>query len=311
MNDAQRPRPRKEGGRRAEAGSAPHPAARRWGEQQHRSVTAEPWQVLRRYTAARIAQGRAGISLPTTAQLAFRLDHARARDAVHLPFDPGVLRAELVALSWPALVLHSAAADRSVFLQRPDLGRRLDADSRAKLGALRAADVAHRPAHCDLAVVVADGLSALAVHRHALPLLAELRQGLQADGWRLAPVALVQQGRVAIGDEIGAALGADMVLVLIGERPGLSSPDSLGLYLSWAPRVGMTDAERNCISNVRPEGLAIASAAAQALRLLGEARRRRISGVALKDDTEDALPAAATTTATTNFLLDGPPFPRG
>lgn len=268
-------------------------------------VTANPWQSLRRFTAARIALGRAGVSVPTAAQLEFRLDHARARDAVHLPLDAPAVRAELEALQWPALTLHSAAADRHTYLQRPDLGRRLDDHSRAKLGSLHL-DAGHSTAvaRYDIAFVIADGLSALAVHRHAVPLLAALHP-LLAPAWRVAPVAVVQQARVAIGDEIGAALGADLVVVLIGERPGLSSPDSLGIYLSWAPRVGLSDAERNCISNVRPEGLTIAAAAAQLHHLLVEARRLRLTGVGLKDESM-SMPLGAPGATDENFLLDGP-----
>lgn len=266
-------------------------------------VIASPWQALRRCTPARVALGRAGISLPTAAQLQFRLDHARARDAVQLSLDARGLRTALGALHWPVLDLHSAATDRRLYLQRPDLGRRLDDHSRAKLGSLHAgAHAGEGVRRCDLAFVVADGLSALAVQRHALPLLAALQPLLPAEAWRIAPVCVVQQARVAIGDEIGAALRADLVVVLIGERPGLSSPDSLGLYLTWAPRIGRSDAERNCISNVRPEGLRPEAAAAQLAHLLGAARRLRLTGVGLKDDAPAALAGGAG-----NFLLDGPP----
>lgn len=242
----------------------------------------DPWHSLRGLTPARIALGHAGSSQPTRHQLAFQLDHARARDAVHRALDLAALRPALEA-AWPecgpALLLHSAAGDRHVYLQRPDLGRRLDTRSRDLLAA--------RPGDgCDLAVAVADGLSALAIEQNAAPFLRALRTELAGDAWRLAPLAIVEQGRVAIGDEIGALLGARMVLVMIGERPGLSSPDSMGLYLTWAPRVGLTDERRNCISNVRPAGLGHGEAAARLRYLLGEARRRQLSGVALKDDTE-------------------------
>lgn len=243
-------------------------------------VVANAWAGLRRYTPARIALGRAGVSLPTAPQLAFQLAHAQARDAVHRPFDAAAVATGLDDLAWPNLMLHSGAADRSVYLQRPDLGRRLSDDAAASLGRAPAGT------RHDLAVVVADGLSALAVERHAVPLLALLRERLQADPapWRLAPVAIVCQGRVAIGDEIGERLGAALALVLIGERPGLSSPDSLGMYLTWAPRPGRTDAERNCISNIRPEGLPLAEAATRAAWLLRAARARALTGVGLKDD---------------------------
>lgn len=272
-------------------------------------VTPDPWLTLRRLTGARIALGRAGVSLPTAAHLAFQLDHARARDAVHLPLERSALHAALAQVSGrDVLDLHSAAADRLEYLQRPDLGRRLDDASRAVLAARTAAAAAGTPADaaaaapgCDVAFVIVDGLSARAVHAHAAALLAALLPRL--DGWMPGPLVLVEQGRVAIGDEIGAALGARLVVVLIGERPGLSSPDSLGLYLTWAPRPGRSDAERNCISNVRPAGLGYAAAAHRLAHLMNEARRRGLSGVDLKDDTELAtLPGTA---GGRNFLLGG------
>lgn len=256
-------------------------------------VVPEPWQALRRFTPARIALGRTGVSQPTAAQLAFQLAHAQARDAVHRQLDAAAVERGLAALGLPTLRLHSAAADRPIYLQRPDLGRRLAEVSEAVVQAARSA------APVDLALVLADGLSALAVERHAVPLVAALRTTLGAD-WRLAPVAIVEQGRVAIGDPIGAALGAPLVAVLIGERPGLSSPDSLGVYLTWAPRPGRSDAERNCISNVRPEGLPVAEAARRLAWLLDAARRRGLSGVGLKDE---STPAPALGPATRNFLL--------
>ncbi len=245
----------------------------------------DTWTGLRRFTTARIGLGHSGISQPTAAQLAFQLAHARARDAVHEALDTPTLLPALEA-AWPAssapLLLHSAAADRHVYLQRPDLGRRLDAPSRELLSRQRA--VAGEAA-CDLAVVVADGLSALAVTQNAALLLHALRTRLDASAWTLAPLVVVEQGRVAIGDEIGELLGARMVVVLIGERPGLSSPDSMGLYITWAPRVGLTDERRNCISNVRPAGMSLDEASGKLLWLLGEARRRQLTGVQLKDET--------------------------
>lgn len=249
----------------------------------------DPWQALRRFTAARIGLGHTGTSQPTRAQLDFQLGHARARDAVHGALDTAELSTAL-ALAWPAapcpLMLHSAAADRNVYLQRPDLGRRLDTPSRQLLLARRGGDMQEHA--YDLSVVVADGLSALAIMRHAAPLLqvlhARLKTQPETQAWRLAPAAIVQQGRVAVGDEVGELLGARIVLVLIGERPGLSSPDSMGLYLTWAPRVGLTDERRNCISNVRPAGLHIADAAERLHYLLAESHRRQLSGVHLKDE---------------------------
>ena len=179
------------------------------------------------------------------------------------------------------LRLHSAAADRATYLQRPDLGRRLSEASRSQLSS----------GSWDLALIVADGLSAIAVERHVPGLLQQLLPRLE--GWRLTPLVVVEQGRVAIGDEIGAALGVQLSVVLIGERPGLSSPDSLGAYITWGPRIGRTDAERNCISNIRTEGLNNAMAATQLVLYLTEARRRRLTGIALKEDSrllkEDSL----------------------
>lgn len=241
---------------------------------------ADPWHVLRRFTAARIALGHAGISQPTRAQLGFQLAHAMARDAVHTALDGAALAHDLGA-AWPelppALLLRSAADERTTYLQRPDLGRRLDDGSRARLAGIGAAA-------CDLALVVADGLSALAVASNAAPLLRALRAHLSPAGWTLAPPCIVEQGRVAIGDEIGELLGARLVVVLIGERPGLSAPDSMGAYLTWAPRVGLTDESRNCISNIRPAGQRPEEAATRLYHLLTQARQRGVTGVALKDD---------------------------
>ncbi|MBL8250923.1 MAG: ethanolamine ammonia-lyase subunit EutC, partial [Candidatus Competibacter sp.] len=259
-----------------------------------------PWHRLRRFTPARIALGRAGVSLPTQPQLEFQLAHARARDAVHLPFDADTLQRQLAERTYKTLVLHSAAADRHQYLQRPDLGRRLDRASRDQL----AARTAREPIAYDVALVIADGLSALAVHQNAAPLLDALAPKLQAARWRVAPIVLVGQGRVAVGDEVGELLGARLVAVLIGERPGLSSPDSLGIYITYEPRVGRTDAERNCISNVRPAGLSHAAASHKLFHLMSEALRRQLSGVRLKDETED-LPGEALTSGR-NFLIDQP-----
>lgn len=268
-------------------------------------VTAAPWSALRRYTDARIALGRAGHSAPTAAHLALQQAHASARDAVHLPFDADGVAAGLQALGLPTLLLHSAAADRATYLQRPDLGRRLGEPSLQALAAWRAGLAAgDAAAGFDLAIVVADGLSALAMHQSAVAMVAALQARLQADpaGWRLAPVAVVEQGRVAVGDDVGAGLGARCVVVLIGERPGLSSPDSLGIYMTWAPRPGLTDAARNCISNVRPAGLAAEVAAGRLHALLSAARQRSYSGVDLKDESDDGA-APGIDSATAGFLL--------
>ena len=273
------------------------------------TVTANPWAALRAFTAARIALGRAGTSLPTAAHLDFQLAHARARDAVDVALDPAPLAASL-GEAWPqaspCLLLHSAATDRRHYLQRPDLGRRLDPASVDVLDAFAQGpapalnqDVETRP--YDLALVVADGLSAQAITQNAAPFLAHLRQHLASAEWRVAPICIAAQARVALGDEIGQRLGAKAVVMLIGERPGLSSPDSMGLYLTWMPRVGLTDASRNCISNVRPAGLGFDAAAFKLSHLLNQARQRQLSGVDLKDETgHDAIEAAR---ERRNFLL--------
>ncbi|NNA58680.1 MULTISPECIES: ethanolamine ammonia-lyase subunit EutC [Pseudomonas] len=259
-----------------------------------------PWLELRRLTPARIALGRTGTSLPTSAQLDFQFAHAQARDAVHLPFDHAGLSAQLSERGRESLLLHSAATDRNSYLQRPDLGRKLSEDSAQSLR-----DYAQvHPGGVDLALVVADGLSALAVHRHTVPFLTRLEEQMSADGWSIAPVVLVEQGRVAVGDEIGQLLGAKMVVMLIGERPGLSSPDSLGLYFTYNPKIGLTDAYRNCISNVRLEGLSYGMAAHRLLYLMREACRRQLSGVNLKDEAQvQTLESDAGADMKGNFLL--------
>jgi ethanolamine ammonia-lyase small subunit len=252
------------------------------------SVPPDPWAALRRFTPARIALGRSGPGLPTREVLAFGLAHARARDAVHRPLDAEGLEAGLRLAGHEPLRVHSAAPDRVTYLTRPDLGRRLAAKGAAALSGRGPVEIA---------VVAADGLSAVAVERHALPLLAALR-ALAPGRWAGLPVAVALQARVALGDEIGERLGARLAVVLVGERPGLSSPDSLGIYLTHGPRVGRTDAERNCLSNVRPEGLGYAGAALRLDWLAGEALRRGLSGVALKDESGtlgEGVPAAALT----------------
>ncbi|HEV2446875.1 MAG TPA: ethanolamine ammonia-lyase subunit EutC [Candidatus Sulfopaludibacter sp.] len=222
---------------------------------------------LKSFTPARVALGRTGHSLPTPELLRFQLDHARARDAVYQALDAG-------SLGVPHVLLRSAAQDRATYLRRPDLGRVLDERSR---GLLEAGDY-------DAALVIADGLSATAVHRHAAGVLEALLPRLASEQWRMAPLTMVLQGRVAVGDEIGWRLGAKQVVVLIGERPGLTSPDSLGIYLTWDPRPGRSDAERNCISNVRTEGIGYELAAHKLHYLMREARARKLSGVELKED---------------------------
>jgi ethanolamine ammonia-lyase small subunit len=247
-------------------------------------VETNPWQQLRQFTQARIALGRAGASLPTQALLEFGLAHARARDAVQTEFDQAAMLEQLHAADWPTLCVHSAATDRYHYLRRPDLGRSLNAESRERLQALQL------PEKPELIFIVADGLSSLAPLRHAAPLLQALQPGLK--DWHLGPIVVAEQARVALGDEVGELLGARLVVMLIGERPGLSSPDSLGLYLTYAPRVGRTDANRNCISNVRLEGLSYAAAAHKLLYLMNSARRLQLSGIELKDDSDLLMDAA-------------------
>lgn len=247
-------------------------------------IAQDPLAFLKEFTDARIALGRAGGSLPTGAVLDFRMAHARARDAVHLAFEAEDLCVRLGTRDWSTVSVASAAPDRSTFLQRPDLGRQLDELSRQRLAALPGTGTGY-----DAVFVIGDGLSPLAVQRHVLPLLDLLMPVLRAEGWRIAPLVVAAQARVALGDEIGFILGASMAVMLIGERPGLSSPDSLGVYLTFDPRSGRMDSERNCLSNIRPEGMDYPLAAHKLLYLMREARRRRISGVLLKDD---APPAA-------------------
>jgi|HubBroStandDraft_6_1064221.scaffolds.fasta_scaffold394799_2 ethanolamine ammonia-lyase small subunit len=231
---------------------------------------------LRALTPARVGLGRTGVSLQTRDVLGFQLAHAQARDAVHARLETGNLAAAIAAVA-PATTtirLHSAAPDRATYLQRPDLGRMLDQRNREVLARIE-------PAARDLVLVVADGLSALAVERHVPGMLAELLPRLV--DWRIAPVCIVEQGRVAIGDEIGLLLQAGLSVILIGDRPGLSSPDSLGAYITWQPQPGRTDAERNCISNIRVEGLGYRDAAGQIMNSLTAARRHQLSGTALAE----------------------------
>ena len=232
---------------------------------------------LRAATPARIFLPRAGVALRTHANLQFQLDHAEARDAVHERLDVEALIEALRSRGLEVLRLASAAPDRKTYLLRPDLGRELDEASRARL--------ARSAGDYDIVFVIADGLSARAISSHAIALLEEAIPAFQPASWKLAPVVVVEQGRVAIGDEIGEILGAGLVAVLIGERPGLSSPDSLGVYLTFAPRVGRNDAERNCLSNIRLQGMSYSEAAQRLFYLCGEARRRKLTGVELKDET--------------------------
>jgi ethanolamine ammonia-lyase small subunit len=229
---------------------------------------------LRDFTMARVGLGKAGDALPTKVLLELRGARAVAGDAVHAPLGVASLVQECARREWSCIAVRSAARDRTEYLRRPDLGRTLDVDSRAAIN----------PGPFDLSIIVADGLSALAVHRHTFAVLDRLIPKLRDAGWSLAPITLVEQGRVAIGDDIATLLKAQLSLILVGERPGLTSPDSLGAYLTWSPARGKTEAERNCVSNIRPEGLPYDQAADRLFGLLSESRRRRLSGVALKEE---------------------------
>lgn len=252
----------------------------------------DPWHKLRQFTQARIGIGRVGTSIPTQELLRFQLSHAQAMDAVHVPLDEADLVDALAQNSaivpyLPAFSLHSQASDRLTYLQRPDLGRKLDDASITRLK--QHSD--STPSPYDLAIVIADGLSSYAISHHAASFIDALITQLHADqrhDWRIAPLSIVHQGRVAVGDDVGEAINAREVLVLVGERPGLSSPDSLGLYLTWHPQRGTEDSLRNCISNVRPQGLPYHAAAMKCFYLLAESRRLKLTGVGLKDRSDDA-----------------------
>jgi ethanolamine ammonia-lyase small subunit len=237
-----------------------------------------PWAALRSLTAARIGLARSGASLATGPLLDFRLAHARARDAVHEPLDVARLVADLSGHSLDVLAVASAVDNRQQYLMRPDLGRKLAPDAVAML--------AQNAGTYDVALVVADGLSARAVQAHAPPVVAALLPLLRCEEFRVAPLVVASHGRVAIGDAIAATLGATCVALLIGERPGLSAPDSMGAYLTWQPTERTTDAERNCISNIRPDGIGYEDAAHKLAHLLRAMRERQISGVQLKDDSD-------------------------
>ena len=253
-------------------------------------VQDNPWQALRRFTDARIALGRVGASLPTTQVLEFGVAHALARDAVYAALDVPRLAADLTPIAGAPIVVRSEAADRREYLLRPDLGRVLNKNEGVhEASPLRAIDPPP-----DVVFVLADGLSAVAVQQHAAPLLAALLP-LLPRGWRVSPPVIATQARVAIGDDIGEYLGARVAVVLIGERPGLSAADSLGAYLTFDPRRGRTNAERNCVSNIRPAGLPYADAARRIAWLVSVAVERRLTGVGLADESDSTpLPPALT-----------------
>ncbi|CAO4164919.1 ethanolamine ammonia-lyase subunit EutC [Methylorubrum populi] len=257
------------------------------------------WQRLARLTPARIGLGRAGAGLPTREVLKFGLAHAQARDAVHTPMDAAEIAAAIAALGYATVTVTSGAEDRATYLRRPDYGRRLSPESRKALS-----EAAREP--IDLALVVADGLSARAVHEGATAMLAAFKPHLDKAGWSLAPVVVASQARVALGDAAGAALKARAVVVLIGERPGLSSPDSLGLYVTFDPKPGRSDAERNCISNVRPAGLSFDLAAFKLNWLLTQAFSRGLTGVALKDESDRLIESAKPDVAMPDVAIGAP-----
>ena len=251
-------------------------------KKERKIVSESPWQSLKQHTQARIALGRCGCSIPTRELLEFKLAHAKAIDAVQLPLDCQK-QSNLIhkATGLETLHLFSAATDRREYLQRPDLGRSLSVDSVSKLEKL-AGDQTF-----DIALVVADGLSSRAIENNILPLLTEFVSQLKARNYSLAPITVVEQGRVAVADQIAEILKARMSIIFIGERPGLKSPDSMGIYLTYNPGSGTTDERRNCISNVRQNGLSYPLACSKLLYLVEESFRRKLSGVDLKDEQID------------------------
>jgi ethanolamine ammonia-lyase small subunit len=263
----------------------PGPISSQAGEGEAGADDEALWTHLRSLTAARIGLKRTGAALATGPLLDFKLAHACARDAVRELLDEPRLIADIAALGLPVLAVASAAEDRQRYLMRPDLGRRLAPGAEATL--------APHGSGFDVVFVVADGLSARAVQTHAKPVLAEVLARLRAEGLRIAPLVIARHGRVAIGDEIATALCADCVVVLIGERPGLTAPDSMGAYLTWQPSLRTTDADRNCVSNIRPEGIGYSDAAFKLAYMLRSIRAGRLSGVQLKDDSDGLLIGAS------------------
>lgn len=249
-------------------------------------ISEDPWLTLKRFTDARIGLGRSGAGMPTREVLKFSMAHAQARDAVKTPIDWTDIEKDLATLGLSTSRVASAAPDRDTYLRRPDLGRRLDADSRQSLAALS-------PSETDLLIVVGDGLSSTAVAANAVATISALLPHVRKNEWRLGPILLATQARVALSDDAGEFTKARAVVMLIGERPGLSSPDSLGAYLTWEPRVGRKDGERNCISNIRTGGLSADEAAFRIAWLLREAFKRRLTGVSLKDESSYQLETTA------------------
>jgi len=248
-------------------------------------VVVDEWQALKQFTAARIALGRTGVSIPTNVHLQFKMAHAFARDAVHHLLDKQSIQTGMEALGLPYLFLQSCAIDKTQYLQRPDLGRKLHPESKAYIQKENTA------AAFDICINIADGLSAEAINKHALPLLTILIPALKANQLSIAPICIIENGRVAISDETGQLLQSKLSIMLIGERPGLSAKDSMGVYFTYDPKIGNTDALRNCVSNIRPEGLSYENASKKIIQLIAESMRLKKSGVELKDNqTNDQLP---------------------
>lgn len=264
----------------------------------------DPWKKLAQFTQARIGQGRSGSSLPTSAQLKFNLDHAMARDAVNIPADMSKLSHEMRAVNIDSYCLHSRASDRTEYLQRPDLGRRLNQASVDTLIELASKQDAPR----DVALILVDGLSSVGVQQQGVAMCEMLTTYFENNDLISTPLFLVEQGRVAIGDEIGELINAKCVVLIVGERPGLSSPDSLGIYYTYQPKLGLNDAYRNCISNIRPQGLSIEQACHKTLWLIKESNKLKLSGVNLKDQQDDSGTVLAHSTDDScenyNFLLN-------
>lgn len=241
-------------------------------------IQPDAWQSLKAFTSARIALGRTGESVPLKESLNFKLAHAHARDAVYSALKINVLTDALQKFNLPIVHLHSAVSSRQEYLQRPDNGRKLNGASVEKLAQFPT------PEKPDVSIIIADGLSAQAIHDHVVSLLDLLVPALHSSKLTLAPVCIAEQARVAISDEIGSLLQARLAIIFIGERPGLSSPNSLGAYLTYQPRVGLTDESRNCVSNIRPEGLSYTAASVKIFYLITEALKRKLSGVDLKEE---------------------------
>jgi len=240
------------------------------------SISDDSLNPLKEFTAARIGIGRSGTSIPTKQSLAFKLAHAHARDAVYSRLDIDALSADIKQFDLPVILLHSKAGNRAEYLQRPDLGRKLKKSSANQLKEY-AGDY-------DVSIILADGLSAAAINENVIGLLDHLIPLFTAAKLKLAPICFIEQGRVAVSDKIAHLLNAELSIILIGERPGLSSADSIGAYMTYEPKPGLTDESRNCISNIRPQGLAFKPAAEKLFYLVQEAFRMKLSGVGLKDN---------------------------